>query len=48
MAALPEDVRGFGHVKQASIDRMRARQTVLLDQWHDPDGAKARQLEAAD
>jgi indolepyruvate ferredoxin oxidoreductase len=30
LAALPETIRGFGHVKQASIEKARARQAELL------------------
>ena len=30
LAALPQDVRGFGHVKLAAVERMRARRAELL------------------
>jgi len=31
LAALPEDIRGYGHVKEASIERASARRKTLLE-----------------
>ncbi len=42
LASLSEDIRGFGHVKQAAVERVRARERILLERWlnmeasHDP------------
>ena len=30
LAALPLEIRGFGHIKQASLARVKARQEALL------------------
>ncbi len=34
LAELPEDVRGFGHVKEAGVRRMRERMKRCLAQFH--------------
>jgi indolepyruvate ferredoxin oxidoreductase len=36
IARIPEDIRGFGHVKARSIERQRARWQQLLAQWRAP------------
>ena len=36
IAELPDAVRGFGHVKAAAIDKMRARRTALLQSFRNP------------
>lgn len=36
LAALPETVRGYGHVKQAAIQRMQARRNALLETLKKP------------
>lgn len=33
LASLPEGIRGFGHVKDANLARVRERWTRLLDRW---------------
>jgi indolepyruvate ferredoxin oxidoreductase len=33
LASLPWQVRGFGHVKQASVERARASEAALLERW---------------
>jgi indolepyruvate ferredoxin oxidoreductase len=33
IASLPQDIRGYGHVKDASIERVKAREHVLLDRY---------------
>ncbi len=30
LASLPEEIRGYGHIKDASIDKARARRSALL------------------
>ena len=41
IAALPEHIRGFGHVKQAHLDRVKARETELMAAFHAPQPAAA-------
>jgi indolepyruvate ferredoxin oxidoreductase len=36
LASLPEEVRGFGHIKQASVERMEARRRELLETFRNP------------
>jgi indolepyruvate ferredoxin oxidoreductase len=36
LASLPEGIRGFGHVKEASIARVAARQAELIAAFRDP------------
>ncbi|MFO1121717.1 MAG: indolepyruvate ferredoxin oxidoreductase family protein [Hyphomicrobiales bacterium] len=36
IAELPQEIRGFGHVKLASVEAVRQRQTELLRQFADP------------
>jgi indolepyruvate ferredoxin oxidoreductase len=36
IAGLPERIRGYGHVKQASIDEAKRCETDLLQSFHDP------------
>jgi indolepyruvate ferredoxin oxidoreductase len=33
IASLPDEVRGFGHVKEAAVDNYRAKQALFLGQW---------------
>jgi indolepyruvate ferredoxin oxidoreductase len=43
LAALPEEIRGYGHVKAANIEKAKARETELLTRFRDPN---ARSLAA--
>ncbi len=36
IAALPEHMRGYGHVKEAAVHAARERERVLLAQWRNP------------
>jgi len=36
LAALPEEIRGFGHVKHRNLEKTRAKQTELLAHWRNP------------
>ncbi len=36
LAALPEQIRGFGHVKENNLEQARVRWTALLAQYRDP------------
>ena len=37
IAALPETIRGFGHVKEKSIEQAKAREAELLDAYRRPE-----------
>jgi indolepyruvate ferredoxin oxidoreductase len=39
LAAIPEQIRGFGHIKDASLKTAKARETELLATFRDPAGA---------
>ena len=36
IAGLPLEIRGFGHVKEESIARTKAREAALLARWRNP------------
>jgi indolepyruvate ferredoxin oxidoreductase len=36
IASIPEQIRGYGHVKQAHLDRAKAREAELLAAWRAP------------
>ncbi|HEX5264278.1 MAG TPA: DUF6537 domain-containing protein, partial [Phenylobacterium sp.] len=36
LASIPDDIRGYGHVKDAHLARARRKQQDLLDQWRHP------------
>ncbi|HTL13771.1 MAG TPA: DUF6537 domain-containing protein, partial [Thermomonas sp.] len=36
IASIPEDIRGFGHVKEAHLHKAMARQAELLKEWDNP------------
>src|SRR3546814_18058671 len=36
IAAIPEHVRGYGHVKEAHLHKAKAREAELLAQWTTP------------
>jgi indolepyruvate ferredoxin oxidoreductase len=36
IASIPEQIRGYGHVKQAHLDRAKAREAELLAVWRAP------------
>jgi len=37
LASIPDDIKGYGHVKDAHLERARRKQADLLDQWRNPD-----------
>jgi indolepyruvate ferredoxin oxidoreductase len=41
LAALPLDIRGFGHVKEANRQRVAAKAEILLARFHAPSGPHA-------
>jgi len=36
IASVPEQIRGYGHVKHAHLEKAQAEQAALLRQWDDP------------
>src|SRR5690606_30449309 len=36
IAGIPEQIRGYGHVKEAHLHQARQREAELLAQWHNP------------
>ncbi len=40
IARLPEQIRGYGHVKERHLKAARAQWSALLARWRDPQGAK--------
>ena len=36
IASIPEHIRGFGHVKEAHVEKAKARETELLKEWANP------------
>jgi indolepyruvate ferredoxin oxidoreductase len=41
LAALPLEIRGFGHVKQANLNRVKAKETALLSRFRSPSPTQA-------
>ncbi|MEQ1616496.1 MAG: indolepyruvate ferredoxin oxidoreductase family protein, partial [Hyphomicrobiaceae bacterium] len=42
LASLPEDIKGFGHVKHASFEVVKKREAALIEQLRDPKVAGVR------
>jgi len=36
IASIPEHIRGYGHVKDAHLEKAKAREASLLAQWRNP------------
>jgi indolepyruvate ferredoxin oxidoreductase len=36
LASIPDDIRGYGHVKDAHLAKARGKQQALLAQWRHP------------
>lgn len=36
LANLPMQIRGYGHIKQASVDKVRAIEPAMLARFHSP------------
>jgi len=41
LAALPVEIRGFGHVKQANLTRAKSKEAALLTRFRSPSPARA-------
>ena len=40
IARLPEQIRGYGHVKEGNVAKVKAKWTELLARWRDPAAEK--------
>ena len=41
IAQLPQTIRGYGHIKEASIEQAKTVRTALLEKFNDPTTQKA-------
>ncbi len=41
LAGIPDDIRGYGHVKHAHLEKAKAKEAGLLHQWRNPAAMKA-------
>jgi len=41
IASLPEQIRGYGHVKERNLQAARTRWAGLMAKWREPQGARA-------
>ena len=37
---MPDDIKGYGHVKDAHLAKAKRKQADLLQQWRNPEAAK--------
>ncbi|HTG23620.1 MAG TPA: DUF6537 domain-containing protein [Reyranella sp.] len=40
LASVPDDIKGYGHVKDAHLEKARRKQAELLNQWRNPQAMK--------
>jgi indolepyruvate ferredoxin oxidoreductase len=40
LAAVPDDIKGYGHVKDAHIEKAKRKEAELLQQWRNPETMK--------
>jgi len=40
LAAVPDDIKGYGHVKDAHLERAKRKQAALLSEWRNPDALR--------
>jgi indolepyruvate ferredoxin oxidoreductase len=41
LASIPDDIRGYGHVKDAHLEKAKRKEADLLHQWRNPEAMKA-------
>ncbi len=41
LASIPDDIRGYGHVKDAHLAKAKKKEADLLHQWRNPEAMKA-------
>ncbi|MCW5770758.1 MAG: indolepyruvate ferredoxin oxidoreductase family protein, partial [Rhodospirillaceae bacterium] len=47
IASIPDAIRGYGHIKEKSIEEAKAKEATLLKAWHDPTKAAMWNAKAA-
>ena len=40
LASVPDDIKGYGHIKDAHLEKARRKQAELLHQWRNPQAMK--------
>jgi indolepyruvate ferredoxin oxidoreductase len=40
LASVPDDIKGYGHVKDAHLEKAKRKQAELLNQWRNPQAMK--------
>ncbi len=40
LASVPDDIKGYGHVKDAHLEKAKRKETELLAQWRNPEALK--------
>jgi indolepyruvate ferredoxin oxidoreductase len=40
LASIPDDIRGYGHVKDAHLEKAKRKEADLLAQWRNPQALK--------
>ena len=41
LAAIPDDIKGYGHIKDAHLAKAKAKEADLLHQWRHPEAMRA-------
>ena len=41
LAAIPDDIKGYGHIKDAHLEKAKKKEAELLHQWRHPEAMKA-------
>jgi indolepyruvate ferredoxin oxidoreductase len=41
LAAIPDDIKGYGHIKDAHLEKAKKKEAELLHQWRNPEAMKA-------
>jgi indolepyruvate ferredoxin oxidoreductase len=41
LAAIPDDIKGYGHIKDTHLAKAKAKEAELLHQWRHPEAMKA-------
>ena len=40
LASVPDDIKGYGHVKDAHLEKAKRKEAALLQQWRNPASLK--------
>ena len=41
LASVPDDIKGYGHIKDTHLEKARKKEAELLHQWRHPEAMKA-------